>query len=155
MGRQYLINWEILDLLLKHNSSQLLFFFITMYILLMYFSFLKTFTITPCLQNWQLTNPTPGIILDYKQHVNRRIQCIHLISLNSSKTQCKDEFRNLSGCFPEILTASRIDIIFFLNTIRKLLSIAFQPCISLGGVHMVEMGQKNDFVQILGLKTPI
>ena len=72
-----------------------------------------------------------------------------------AKTQCKDEFRNLSGCVPEILTASRIDIIFFLNTIRKLLSIAFQPCISLGGVHMVEMGQKNDFVQILGLKTQI
>ena len=29
------------------------------------------------------------------------------------KTQCKDEFRNLSGCVTEILTASRIDIIFF------------------------------------------
>ena len=29
------------------------------------------------------------------------------------KTQCKDEFRNLSGCVTEILTASRINIIFF------------------------------------------
>ena len=28
-------------------------------------------------------------------------------------TQCKDEFRNLSGCVTEILTASRININFF------------------------------------------
>ena len=32
---------------------------------------------------------------------------------STPKTQCKDEFRNLSGCVPEILTASRIDIISF------------------------------------------
>ena len=34
--------------------------------------------------------------------------CDHYI-----KTQCKDEFRNLSGCVTEILTASRINIFFF------------------------------------------
>ena len=32
--------------------------------------------------------------------------------------------------------------------------MAFQPCISLG-VNMVKIGEKHDFVQILGLKTPI
>ena len=32
---------------------------------------------------------------------------------NVLRTQCKDEFRNLSGCVTEILTASRINIIFF------------------------------------------
>ena len=50
-------------------------------------------------------------------------------------TQCKDEFRNLSGCVPEILTVSRINIFFFENTMRKLRSIAFQPCISWGGQY--------------------
>ena len=54
---------------------------------------------------------------------------------NHVRTQCKDEFRNLSRCVTEILTASRIDINFFLDTIRKLLSIAFQPCISWGGTY--------------------
>ena len=33
--------------------------------------------------------------------------------VNHDKTQCQDEFRNLSGCVPEILTASRIKKIFF------------------------------------------
>ena len=42
----------------------------------------------------------------------------------------------------------------FKNTMRKLRSIAFQPCIS-WGVNVVIMGQINDFIQILGLKTPI
>ena len=32
---------------------------------------------------------------------------------DDDKTQCKDEFRNLSGCVTEILTASRINIVFF------------------------------------------
>ena len=42
---------------------------------------------------------------------------------------------------------------FFLFTIRKRRSIAFQPCITLGGVHWVEMGQNNDFLQKSGQKT--
>ena len=54
---------------------------------------------------------------------------------DDDKTQCKDEFRNLSGCVTEILTVSRINIFFFENTMRKLRSIAFQPCISWGGQY--------------------
>ena len=34
-------------------------------------------------------------------------------------------------------------------------SVAFQPCIPWGGVNIVKIGEKHDFVQILGLKTPI
>ena len=44
---------------------------------------------------------------------------------------------------------------FFLFTIRKRRSVAFQPCITLGGVHWVGMGQNNDFLQKSGLKTLI
>ena len=44
---------------------------------------------------------------------------------------------------------------FFLFTIIKSRPVAFQPCITLGGVHWVEMGQRNDFLQKSGLKTPI
>ena len=33
--------------------------------------------------------------------------------------------------------------------------MAFQPCIPWGGVNIVKIGEKHDFVQILGLKTPI
>ena len=35
----------------------------------------------------------------------------------------------------------------------KMRSIAFQRCISCGGVNGVEMGQNNDFLQKNGLKT--
>ena len=41
------------------------------------------------------------------------------------------------------------------NTVRTLRSIAFQPCITLGGVYWVEMGQNNDFLPKNGLKTAI
>ena len=34
-------------------------------------------------------------------------------------TQCQDEFRNLSGCVTEILTASRIHILFFRKYFEK------------------------------------
>ena len=36
---------------------------------------------------------------------------------------------------------------FFLYTIRKMRSTAFQPCKTLGGLHWAEMGQKNDFLK--------
>ena len=64
-------------------------------------------------------------------------QCPGLLHMlqNPNMTQCQDEFRNLSGCVTEILTASRINIFFFENTMRKLRSIAFQPCISWGGQY--------------------
>ena len=43
-----------------------------------------------------------------------RQSCGHSRTLKEAlMTQCKDEFRNLSGCVTEILTASRINIIFF------------------------------------------
>ena len=42
---------------------------------------------------------------------------------------------------------------FFIYTIRKRRSTAFQPCITLGGLHWTEMGQKNDFLKKNALKT--
>ena len=42
---------------------------------------------------------------------------------------------------------------FFLYTTRKMRSTAFQPCITLGGLHWDEMGQKNDFLKKNALKT--
>ena len=42
---------------------------------------------------------------------------------------------------------------FFLYITRKMRSTAFQPCITLGGLHWAEMGQKNDFLKKNALKT--
>ena len=42
---------------------------------------------------------------------------------------------------------------FFLYTIREMRSTAFQPCITLGGLHLAEMGQKNYFLKKNALKT--
>ena len=42
---------------------------------------------------------------------------------------------------------------FFLYTTRKMRSTAFQPCITLGGLHWDEMGQKHDFLKKNALKT--
>ena len=42
---------------------------------------------------------------------------------------------------------------FFLYTITKMRSTAFQPCITLGGLHWAKMGQKNDFLKKNALKT--
>ena len=50
-----------------------------------------------------------------------------------------------SGCVFENLTLHAVKFFLFLFTIIKNRSIAFQPCITLGGVHWVEMGQKNIF----------
>ena len=36
---------------------------------------------------------------------------------------------------------------FFLYITRKMRSTAFQPCITLGGLHWDEMGQKSDFLK--------
>ena len=41
----------------------------------------------------------------------------------------------------------------FLFTITKRRSTAFQPCITLGGLHWAEMGQKKDFLKKTALKT--
>ena len=62
---------------------------------------------------------------------------------------------SLSWSVIKNLTLHRVRKIFFLFTIIKSRSVAFQPCITLGGVHWVEMGQRNDFLQKSGLKTPI
>ena len=70
-------------------------------------------------------------------------------------TQCQDEFRNLSGWVSEILTASRIDINFFWKSHEKAYVHNFPTMYIMGGVNVFEMGQINDFVQILGLKTTI
>ena len=40
-----------------------------------------------------------------------------------------------------------------LYTITEMRSTAFQPCITLGGLHWAEMGQKNDFLKKNALKT--
>ena len=42
---------------------------------------------------------------------------------------------------------------FFLYITRKMRSTAFQPCITLGGLHWDEMGQKHDFLKKNALKT--
>ena len=42
---------------------------------------------------------------------------------------------------------------FFLYTTRKMRSTAFQPCITLGGLHWDKMGQKHDFLKKNALKT--
>ena len=42
---------------------------------------------------------------------------------------------------------------FFLYTTRKMRSTAFQPWITLGGLHWDEMGQKHDFLKENALKT--
>ena len=67
-------------------------------------------------------------------------------------TQCQDEFRNLSGWVTEI---SRIDINFFWKSHEKAYVHNFPTMYIMGGVNVFEMGQINDFVQILGLKTTI
>ena len=70
-------------------------------------------------------------------------------------THFKIEVRSLCKGVSKILTAYRVLKIFLVSTIIKSRSVAFQPCITLGGVHWVEMGQRNDFPQKSGLKTPI
>ena len=58
---------------------------------------------------------------------------------DDSKTQCQDEFRNLSGCVLKILTASRM------------LQISIARC-QIGGVDLVKIGEIKVSVQELGLK---
>ena len=55
------------------------------------------------------------------------------------------KFWRLVGCFKFRSLGAK-------TTLR---SVAFQPCIWMGGVNIVKIGEKHDFVQILGLKTPI
>ena len=70
-------------------------------------------------------------------------------------TQCQDEFRSLSGCVPEILTACRMLQISIAWCQNDAEIRGFPTMYMNGGVNIVKIGEKHDFVQILGLKTPI
>ena len=70
-------------------------------------------------------------------------------------TQCQDEFRSLSGCVPEILAACRMHQILIAWCQIEAEIRGFPTMYIIGGVNMVKIGEKHDFVQILGLKTPI
>ena len=59
----------------------------------------------------------------------------------------------LCGASQKIIRSTGCKKIFFLYTIREMRSTAFQPCITLGGLHWAEMGQKNDFLKKNALKT--
>merc|ERR1719239_845671 len=71
------------------------------------------------------------------------------------RTQCQDEFRSLSGCVPEILTACRMHQILIAWCQIDAEIRGFPTMYTMGGVNIVKIGKKHDFVQILGLKTPI
>ena len=70
-------------------------------------------------------------------------------------TQCQDEFRSLSGCVHEILTACRMLQISIAWCQNDAEIRGFPTMYTMGGVNIVKIGEKHDFVQILGLKTPI
>ena len=71
------------------------------------------------------------------------------------KTQCQDEFRSLSGSVTEILTACRMLQISIAWCQIDAEIRGFPTMYTMGGVNIVKIGEKHDFVQILGLKTPI
>ena len=70
-------------------------------------------------------------------------------------TQFQDEFRSLSGPVPEILTACRMLQILIAWCQNEAEIRGFPTMCIIGGVNIVKIGEKHDFVQILGLKTPI
>ena len=74
---------------------------------------------------------------------------------DQGKTQCQDEFRSLSGSVPEILTACRMQFFLIVSCQIEAEIRGFPTKYINGGVNMVKIGEKRDFVQILGLKTPI
>ena len=59
-------------------------------------------------------------------------------------THCQDECRSLSGGVPKNLTLHWMKKYFFLFTIINGRSVAFQPCITLGGVSWVDFGENNN-----------
>ena len=69
----------------------------------------------------------------------------------SPKTQCQDEFRSLSGSVPEILTACRMLQILIAWCQIEAEIRGFPTMYIIGGVNMVKIGEKRDFIQILGL----
>ena len=72
------------------------------------------------------------------------------------RTQCQDELRSLSGSVPEILTACRMHKILIAWCQIEAEIRGFPTMyINGGGVNIVKIGEKRDFVQISGLKTPI
>ena len=71
------------------------------------------------------------------------------------RTQCQDEFRSLSGSVTEILTACRMYQISIPWCQNDAEIRGFPTMYIMVGVNMVKIGKKHDFVQHLGLKTPI
>ena len=75
--------------------------------------------------------------------------------MQNDKTQCQDELRSLSGSVPEILTACRMHKILIAWCQIEAEIRGFPTMYIIGGVNMVKIGEKRDFVQILASKTPI
>ena len=71
--------------------------------------------------------------------------------LHMTASQYKGKY--LCGASQKIIRSTGCKKYFFLYTIREMRSTAFQPCITLGGLHWAEMGQKNDFLKKNALKT--
>ena len=83
-------------------------------------------------------------------------ELVRVSPLKQNKTQCRDEFRSLSGSVTEILTACRMHKILIAWCQIEAEIRGFPTMyINGGGVNIVKIGEKRDFVQILGLKTPI
>ena len=80
---------------------------------------------------------------------------IHSSLIIYDKTQCLDEFRSLSGSVTEILTACRMLQILIAWCQIEAEIHTFPTMYIYGGVNMVKIGEKHEFVQISGLKTPI
>ena len=94
-----------------------------------------------------------GSILGDQQWQLRLLRCcfmctVHFVSANTNCRKQDHKAQTTPGpkrCFKfQSLVAK-----------TRLRSVAFQPCISWRGLNMVKIGKKHDFVQILGLKTPI
>ena len=65
-------------------------------------------------------------------------------------THCQDECRSLSGGVTKNLKLHWMKKYFFLFTIINGRSVAFQPCITLGGVSWFNLAEKN----VLSKKAP-
>ena len=68
------------------------------------------------------------------------------------KTQCQDEFRNLSGCVIKILTGGRILQISIAWCQIEAEIRSFPTMYGKGGVYVVKIGEIKVFVQKLCLK---
>ena len=91
----------------------------------------------------------------FKNYINNRspetrLGRIGCIIYKVCMTHCQDECRSLSGGVTKNLTLHWMKKYFFLFTIINGRSVAFQPCITLGGVSWFNLAEKN----VLSKKVP-